>query len=281
MNVSYYPGCCMHGTAKGYDQSIQSVSKALGVNLVEVDGWTCCGASSAHATNFELSVALPARNLMAAQKRGLEVMVPCAACFNRFKPAEHPPHKDPELKARIEGELRGRIKDDLEVRNSVDFYVNQVGLEAVREKVTRKLAGLKVASYYGCLLVRPPDVCAFDDPENPTSMDRLVEALGAEAKPWSFKTDCCGGALTVARTEQVVRLVDRLVTMAREAGANCIVTACPECMANLDMRATQGMPIFYFSELMGLAMGAPDAGKWLKFHHVDCMPLLRQVGIFL
>lgn len=281
MNVSYYPGCCMHGTAKGYDQSIQAVSRALGVNLVEVDGWTCCGASSAHATNFELSVALPTRNLMAAQKRGLDVMVPCAACFNRFKSAEHHLHKDPELKARIEGELRGRIKDDLEVRNSVDFYVNQVGLEAVREKVTRKLAGLKAASYYGCLLVRPPDVCAFDDPENPTSMDRLVEALGAEAKPWSFKTDCCGGALTVARTEQVVRLVDRLVTMAREAGANCIVTACPECMANLDMRATQGMPIFYFSELMGLAMGAPDAGKWLKFHQIDCMPLLRQVGIFL
>lgn len=281
MNVSYYPGCCMHGTAKGYDQSIQAVSAALGVSLVEVEGWTCCGASSAHATDFELSVALPARNLMAAQKRGLDVMVPCAACFNRFKSAEHHLQRDPDLKARIEEALQGRLHGSLEVRNSVDFFVGQLGLDAIREKVTRKLTGLKVASYYGCLLVRPPDVCRFDDPENPTSMDRLMEALGAEARPWSFKTDCCGGALTVARTEQVVRLVDRLVAMAREAGANCLVTACPECMANLDMRATQGMPIFYFSELMGLAMGAPEAGKWLKFHHVDPMPLLRQVGVFL
>ncbi len=281
MNVSYYPGCCMHGTAKGYDQSIQAVSGALGVNLVEVDGWTCCGASSAHATDFELSVALPARNLMAAQKRGLDVMVPCAACFNRFKAAEHHLREDADLKARIEEALQGRMQADHGVCNSVDFFVNHVGLEPLREKVSRKLTGLKVASYYGCLLVRPPEVCGFDDPENPTSMDRLVEVLGAEARPWSFKTDCCGGALTVARTEQVVRLVDRLVAMAREAGANCLVTACPECMANLDMRATQGMPIFYFSELMGLAMGVPGADKWLKFHQIDPMPLLRQVGIFL
>jgi heterodisulfide reductase subunit B2 len=281
LNVSYYPGCCMHGTAKGYDQSIQAVSGALGVSLVEVDGWTCCGASSAHATDFELSVALPARNLMAAQKRGLDVMVPCAACFNRFKAAEHHLREDPDLKARIEEALQGRIHADHGVCNSVDFFVNHVGLDPLREKVSRKLTGLKVASYYGCLLVRPPAVCGFDDPENPTSMDRLVEALGAEARPWSFKTDCCGGALTVARTEQVVRLVDRLVAMAREAGANCLVTACPECMANLDMRATRGMPIFYFSELMGLAMGVPGADKWLKFHQIDPMPLLRQAGIFL
>ena len=281
MNVSYYPGCCMHGTAKGYDQSIQAVSQALDLELIEVDDWSCCGASSAHATNFELSVALPARNLLNAQKRGYDVMVPCAACFNRFKAAEHHLQRDPDLRARIEDSIKGRVQGMVAVRNSVDFFVNEIGLEEIRRKVIRKLTGLKPVSYYGCLLTRPPEVCEFDDAENPVSMDLLLEALGAEAKPWSFKTDCCGGNLSLTKTDQVARLVDRLMDMAQEAGANCLVTACPECMSNLDMRATQGIPIFYFSELMGLAMGAPGADKWFSFHQIDPMPLLRQVGIFL
>jgi heterodisulfide reductase subunit B len=281
VNVSYYPGCCMQGTAKGYDQSIQAISRSLDLELIEVDGWTCCGASSAHATDFELSVALPARNLLAAQKRGYDVMVPCAACFNRLKAAEHHLERDPDLKARVEENLKGRIQGNVGVRNSVDFFVNEVGLDEIRSKVTHKLTGLKPVAYYGCLLTRPPEVCEFDDAENPVSMDLLMETLGAEARPWSFKTDCCGGNLSLTRTDQVVRLVDRLVDMAREAGANCLVTACPECMSNLDMRATRGLPVFYFSELMGLALGAPGAGKWFKAHHIDPMPLLRQVGIFL
>ncbi len=281
MYVSYYPGCCMHGTAKGYGQSLQAVSQALDLELLEVKDWTCCGASSAHATDFELSVALPARNLLAAQKSGYDVMVPCAACFNRFKAAEHHLARDPALKNRIEESIQGRIQSTVAVRNAVDYFVNEVGLEAIRSKMTRKLTGLKPVSYYGCLLTRPPEVCEFDDAENPVSMDHLMDALGAEARPWSFKTDCCGGNLSLSKTDQVVRLVDRLVDMAREAGANCLVTACPECMSNLDMRATRGMPIFYFSELMGLALGASGADKWFRFHHIDPVPLLRQVGIFL
>ncbi len=281
MNVSYYPGCCMHGTAKGYDQSIKALCEAFGVQLWEVDDWSCCGASSAHATNFELSVALPARNLLAAQKRGLDVMVPCAACFNRFKSAEHHLEKDAGLKDRIEGALGGKIHGIVTIRNAVDFFVRNVGLEAIRQKVSRKLKGIRPASYYGCLLVRPAEVCGFDDAENPVLLDRLMESMGAEAKLWSFKTDCCGGSLTIAKTDQVTRLVDRLVTMAREAGANCLVTACPECMANLDMRATHGMPVFYFSELMGVALGMPGTDKWFKLHHTDPIPLFRQAGIFL
>jgi heterodisulfide reductase subunit B2 len=279
VDVSYYPGCCMHGTAKGYDQSIKAVSEALGIGLREVEDWSCCGASSAHATNYDLSVALPARDLAAAEKVGLDVLVPCAACFNRFKSAQHHLAHDAALKERIEAVLGREVRNTVAVRNPIDFLVARVGLDTVREKVVRKLTGLKPASYYGCLMVRPAEVCEFDDLENPIQMDLLMEVLGAEAKPWSFKTDCCGGSLTIARPEQVVRLADRLMNMARESGANCIVTACPECMANLDLRATSGIPVFYFSELMGLAFGVADGAGWFKLHKTDPRPLLRGLGI--
>lgn len=279
MNVSYYPGCCMHGTAKGYDASIQAVTDAMQIRLSEVEDWSCCGASSAHATNHDLSVALPARNLAFAQKAGLDVMVPCAACFNRFVSARHQLDHDDALKSRVEEALGQKVDSTVGILNPIDFFVNKVGLEEIAAKVSRKLKGLKIVSYYGCLMVRPPEVCKFDDPENPMMMDNLVEALGAEAVQWSFKTDCCGGSLTLARPEQVVRLSDRLMDMAREAGANCVVTACPECMANLDMRATRGLPTFYFSELMALAMRLPGGERWFKLHKTDPMPLLRQAGI--
>ena len=270
----------MHGTAKGYDQTIQALASAFGIELQEVADWVCCGASSAHATNYDLSIALPAQSLVAAEKVGLDVLVPCAACFNRFRSAQIHLAADDALKARVEASIGAQINNSVTVRDPIDFFVNSVGLDAVRARVTRKLTGLKPVSYYGCLLVRPREVCQTDDFENPVLMDRLLGTLGAEPRPWSFKTDCCGGSLTIAKTEQVVRLTDRLMAMAREAGANCLVTACPECMANLDMRATSGLPVFYFSELMALALGLAGMDRWAKLHQTDPRPLLRQIGIF-
>lgn len=281
MNVAYYPGCCMHGTAKGYDQSIKAVTDAMEIRLEEVEDWSCCGASSAHATNHELSVSLPARNLVLAEKGAKDVMIPCAACFNRLRSARHELNHDADMLSAVEAALGVEVKSTVGLLNPIDFFVNKVGLEKVREKVARALKGLKVASYYGCLLVRPAEVCAFDDMENPVQLDSLMGALGAEVTQWSYKTDCCGGNLTLARPDQVVRLSDKLMNAAREAGANCLVTACPECMANLDMRTTGGLPTFYFSELMAIAMRLPGVERWLKLHKTDPGPLLRQAGIVL
>jgi len=162
----------------------------------------------------------------------------------------------------------------------VDVVFNEIGLDVLNEKVTRKLSGLKPVSYYGCLLLRPPEICEFDNYENPYMLDGIMESLGAESRPWSYKTDCCGGSLTLGKTEIVVRLVDKLMRMAREAGANCLVTACPICMANLDMRASEGvrLPAFYFTELIALAMGLEGPEKWFKMHNVDPRPLLRSLG---
>lgn len=277
MKVSYYPGCSLHGTAKEYDQSVRSVSHALGIELEEIEDWSCCGASSAHSTNFKLSIALPARNLIAAEKKAQDVMIPCAACFNRFKTAEHHLSHDPELKAEVEEIVGGRYQGSAAIRNPIDIIVRDIGLEALAAKVVKRLAGLKPVSYYGCLLLRPPDVCRFDDAENPVLLDRILAVLGAEVRPWSFKTDCCGGSLTISKTEIVVRMVDKLMEMAREAGANCLVTACPVCMANLDMRSSgdAGLPVFYFTELAALAMGQEGPEGWFRLHRTDPRPLLK------
>ena len=281
MKVSYYPGCSLHGTAKEYDQSMRAVSAALGIELKELSDWSCCGATSAHSTNFKLSVALPARDLMIAEKDALDVMVPCAACFNRFKTAQHHLKEDQALKSEVERIVGDRYQGTVAVRNPIDIIASEIGLDALQAKVKQPLSGLQPVSYYGCLLLRPPEVCAFDDYENPVLLDKILGALGADVKPWSYKTDCCGGSLTISRTDIVVNMVDKLMTMAREAGANCIAVACPVCMANLDMRASQSLklPVFYFTELLAVALGLKGPGTWLKLHKIDGAPLLKELGL--
>jgi heterodisulfide reductase subunit B len=281
VKVSIYPGCSAHGTAKEYSQSIEAVSHALGIETQEIEDWSCCGATSAHSTNYKLSVALPARNLMIAQKKGLDVMIPCAACFNRFKSAQHHLEKDKALRAEVESIIGAKFTDGISIRNPIDIIANDIGLDALEKKVVKKLEGLKPVSYYGCLLLRPPEVCEFDDYENPVLLDKLLVACGADVKKWSFKTDCCGGSLSISRTDIVANMVNKLTSMAKEAGANCIVTACPLCMANLDMRADAGlkMPVFYFTELLALAMGLPGPDKWFKLHITDPMPLVQSLKL--
>ena len=169
------------------------------------------------------------------------------------------------------------------IRNPIDVIVNTIGLDTLKDKVTKKLEGLKPVSYYGCLLLRPREVCRFDDAENPVLLDKILAAIGAEVRPWSFKTDCCGGSLTISKTGIVVRMVDKLMTMAREAGANCLVTACPVCTANLDMRASEdvALPVFYFTELAALAMGQEGLEGWCRLHRTDPRPLLRRLDDLL
>ncbi len=286
MHYSYYPGCALHGTGKEYDLSVKAVSAALGIELEEIEDWSCCGATSAHNTNFKLSVALPARDLLAAGKDApaggpADIMVPCAACFNRLKTAQHCLDKDGALKTEVEAILGEQFGKPARVRNPIDIYCNDIGMDVLKEKVRKNLAGLKPVSYYGCLLLRPPEVCGFDDHENPVLMDGIMAALGADVRPWSYKTDCCGGSLTISKTPLVVKMVDKLMTMAGDAGANCLVAACPVCMANLDMRSSAGvaLPVFYFTELMALALGLEGTERWFKMHHVDPLPLLTGLGL--
>ena len=278
--ITYYPGCSLHGTAREYDESFRGVSKLLDVGLHELEDWTCCGSTSAHCSDEALAVALPVRNLRIAEKHDREMVVPCVACYSRFKAAEAGAKAHPEY---LPSPYEGRVS----VRYALDYFCDPEMIEGLKGRVVRPLSGLKVACYYGCLAVRPPQLTGVANYENPGHMDRLMEILGAEAVPWSYKTDCCGASLVMTRTDIVVQLSQRILSMAREAGADCIVTGCTMCHANLDTRQSglpaldgaKGIPVFYFTELMGLAMGHKESKKWLRRHVADPIKLLSMKGL--
>lgn len=282
MKVSYYPGCSLHSTGLEYDESTQEVCKILGIELEELSDWNCCGAGSAHCTDEVLSIELPVRNLVKAEEAGLDLVIPCAACFNRFKVAEK--HIREGKEPVIDTPYLGNVP----VKHLLDFLGEEENLKLIKEKIEKPLNGLKVACYYGCLITRPPEITDAKHHENPQVMDDLLSLLGAETCSWSYKTDCCGGSLMLSRPDIVARLSGKLIQMAEEAGANCIATACPLCQANLDTK--QGMiskdlerevhfPTFYFTELLGLALGYEKADKWFRRHVIDPRDLLKSHGL--
>ena len=283
MKVSYYPGCSLDGTAKEYGESTEAVSRMLGVELKELDDWNCCGASSAHATSDALALALPARNLLIADKEEMDLVVPCAACYSRLRTAE----KELLAGREIEGILN-EYQGNFHIKHPVDFFWEDIGEKAIREKVEKTLAEISPVCYYGCLITRPPKVTDASDPDNPESMDNLMKTLGADVKEWSYKTDCCGAGHALTLPVVAWKLIQKLLDMAEEAGADSIVVGCPMCQSNLDSRQKEisqatgkeyNVPIFYFTELMGLAFGAPSVEKWLARHMVDPRPLLKQKGL--
>jgi heterodisulfide reductase subunit B len=280
MEFTYYPGCSLESTACEYNDSVLAVFNSLGVGLHELEDWNCCGASSAHCVSRELSLALPARNLSLAQHAGRDVVMPCAACFNRHKTADHAMRTDPEQRKYLEKVVSFEFTGSVAVRPLLDVIGNQIGLEQLKSKVTRPLKGLKAVGYYGCLLVRPPEVTQFENPDNPILMNQILEAIGAEARLWSYATECCGGGLSLTKSKVAARLVSRLAEHAREAGAQAIVTSCPLCQVNLEMRQTGAspkMPIFYFTELIGLSFGLNQAKKWWSKHLINPRPLLENI----
>ena len=280
MEVSYYPGCSLDSTAREYGESIEAVTEALGVELLELPDWNCCGASSAHVTDDVLAIALAARNLEIAGKIDKDIVVPCAACFQRLKAAE----KKLLAGDTIEG-VSFDYNSNLRIMDLGDFLWEDVGPETLTSKVQRTLEGLNPVCYYGCLTSRPPKITDAKHPEDPQSMDDLMKLLGANVKNWSYKTDCCGGNLVLTRPDIAQKLIRKLLDMAVEAGADCIVAGCPMCQYNVDSQqkeisATTGkeynIPVFYFTELMGLAFGHPAVKKWLSRHSVDAISLLQQ-----
>jgi len=281
MKYAYYPGCSQEGGEEHFGKSTEAVCHALGIALQEIHEWTCCGASSGHFLNENLSLALPARNLAIAEKMGLDTICVCAACYLRLKQARHEVRPGPEVRRKLEGWLEMPYEGKHDVRHLLDVVVNDLGLDAVKAKVIKPLKGIKLVCYYGCYLMRPPEIVAFDNPENPTTMDRLVEALGAEARDWSAKVDCCGGSLMLTQSDAVHHLVGSIADYARDAGAEAIVTACPMCTMNLEamQQGKDKLPVIYFTELMGVAMGLPDTRKWFKKHLKSPAKVLAAHGL--
>lgn len=280
MRVGYYPGCSLHSTAADYGLSTEAVCREMNIQLAEIPDWNCCGATPAHSTNEFLAKALPLRNLILAEESGLDLVVPCTGCYNVCRQTHGFINRGSAKAHDVNGEVASivgkKYRGSLNIMHLLDFFSQDEVLHEIKTRVVRPLQGLAVVPYYGCLLLRPAEDVAFDDPEQPQKLDRLLEALGAEVKQWSYKMDCCGGSFAIPRADIVTDLTGELVTQAKKAGAKAMVTACPLCQANIDTRqAMAGMPILYFTELIAVALGLGGQDRWLGKHISDPRPLLK------
>jgi len=278
--IGYYPGCSLHGTGRELDMSIRALAEVAGADLKEIEDWNCCGASAAHSLNHDLAVALPYRTLALAEEQGLtEVLAPCAACFSRLKGTAVRLSRSPDLAAKMQGITERPYKGTVRILSIIEF-VNRLLKEGLAGKLTAPLGGLKVAPYYGCLLARGKDIVEGDDAEQPTAMEAALAAAGCAVVPWNFAVECCGGGFSMSMTDAVVDLSHAILADAEEAGAQAIVTGCPMCHSNLDMRqqtinaaglGPHDLPIVYLSEIMGLAAGLEPERLGLNRHFVDAM----------
>jgi heterodisulfide reductase subunit B len=271
--LGYYPGCSQSGTAAEYDISTRACCKALGIELADIPDWTCCGSTPAHTVDHHLAGALAARNLLQAEAAGFtRVTTPCPSCLAALKTADH--HlAEPAYRAEVERLLGRPAPGPVQSISTLQALAEQAGAEGVRKHVTKPLTGLRVACYYGCIMNRPPALMAFDDPENPVVMDELLAACGATVVAFPFKTECCGAAYAMPRLDVMQRLSARILDMAENCGADVIAVACPLCQMNLDLRRGQvnaasgrniQIPVPYFTQLMGLALGLPRESLGLE-----------------
>ena len=292
MRLAYYPGCSSQGTSAEYERSTRAVASVLGITLQDLEDWSCCGSTPAHACDARLSAALSARNLAIAASTGVDkVVTPCPSCLANLKTARH--HlRDAAFHATVSGLLDApcpTVEEGLpDTFSLLQILVEDLGLEAVAGAVRAPLTGLRVAPYYGCIMSRPEEIMRFDNPENPTAMDRLLEALGAEVVPFPLKSECCGAAMGIPRRDLTARLSGRILASAKEFGADVVAVACPLCHMNLDLRQDQAaraantrfdLPVLYFTQLMGLAFGLASDQLGLNKLCVSPASILQKISL--
>jgi heterodisulfide reductase subunit B2 len=279
MKYLYFPGCSLKSTGKPYEESVMSIFRVLGVEVEELKDWNCCGATAYMAVDELKSFSLCARNLALAVKQigpgkdgPVNIIAPCSACYSLLLKTQHYVEENPDVGRVVKSALRDvgleseGLHQKVRIRHPLDVLANDIGPERIKEKVKKPLQGLKVITYYGCLLVRP--YATFDDPYNPTSMDRVVQALGAEIVDWSLKTRCCGGTLAGTIRGVGLRLGSLLLKEASRKGGELLLTACPLCQFDLEcfqddmnnrFQYKVHMPVAYFSQLIGKAFGLSDS----------------------
>jgi heterodisulfide reductase subunit B len=284
---SYFPGCSSsEGGAKAYGWSSQAVAKVLEMTLVELEDWNCCGSTPYSSFDELTSLALSARNLALAEKKGNDLVTPCSSCYVMLSRTNTYLKEYPKIKAQVDEVLAAgglKYNGTVKVRHLLDVFVNDIGYEAITAKVKKSLAGLKVAAYYGCQMVRPRS--GFDHPEAPESLDKLVKSLGGEATNFPLKARCCGGSLVISEEDIALDLVRRLLDSARNSSAECIVTVCPLCQTNLDVYQSRvnkkfhtdfNIPVLFFTQLMGVAFGLGEKELGFKTNIVPTGKVLAK-----
>ena len=287
MNFAYYPGCSARGSSKDYEMSTQAVCKALDMRLVDIPDWNCCGSTPAHAVDTELSAALCVRNLdIAAQQEAELVLTPCPSCLSNLKLASKR-MEDPAFRVRVDELLDGpSAKTFPPVTSVMQGIAENFDMEAIAARVRKSLKGLRLAAYYGCLMSRPAEVMNFGDPENPTLMEEMMSACGAEMLDFPLKTACCGASFGIPERPMTAKNSGRILELATRLGADAIVVACPLCQMNLDLRQDQAsaamdtkfrMPVLYFTQMMGIAFDLPEDDLGLNKLCVSPNGLMRKL----
>jgi heterodisulfide reductase subunit B len=267
VKYAYYPGCSLEKTQRGYDESVRQVFQVLGQELIEIEDWNCCGATVYMSVKETVSLTVSARNLALAERMGLDVLAPCSSCYTVLSKTNRILNQIPEMQRDVNEALKEgglAYSGKTRVRHPLDVLINDIGIETIRTRVRRRLEGLKIAPYYGCQIVRPDK--GFDDREDPILLDRMFRACGGETVYFPMKVRCCGGMLMTTFEETALKLNRELLQCAHENGADVIVTTCPLCHFNLEayqdrindkFGTTLHMPIVYFTQLLGIALGIP------------------------
>ncbi|MCX6236177.1 MAG: CoB--CoM heterodisulfide reductase iron-sulfur subunit B family protein [Bacteroidia bacterium] len=276
MKIGFYPGCSLTGASREYNESLLAIAKEAGIELCEITDWNCCGATAAHNLNKELSLSLPARNLALAELEEMdELVVPCAACFNRLIMTQHELDENKEIKIQIEEKLQMPLNNRIKILNVLQFIEQHIVSHL--NTLIKKQLNFDVACYYGCLLVRPQKVMKSERFEDPMSMDVIMQKLGANPIDWPFKTECCGAGFSVSKPKIVGELSGKIVRDAVNRGAKAIVVACPMCHSNLDMRRPAieayldmkvDIPVIYITQAIALALGLTPRQAGINRHFV-------------
>ena len=296
LKYSYFPGCNLKTNAKGFEETAIAVSKKLEAELVEMPEWNCCGTVHTMTSDNLMRRIAPVRILSRSSQHVKqlnetknEVVTLCSMCNSTLKIVNKEVKEDEEKLEKINWQLENDnipYQKDMEVKHFLEILRDEIGFEKVSKKVTVPLKGLKVTSYYGCMLLHP-EKAQIDDPESPVVMENLVEALGAEVIDWSFFKYCCGSYHIVDQENLVNNQVLKIVKAAKKSGANAIIVACPLCAYNLDHQQKvlekkgvekNPLPIFYFTQLMAIAMGLPQKLNHFEDHHIDPKSLLKELG---
>ncbi len=274
--MRFYPGCTLSSSARPYRRSLEWVCQRLGIEMEELPGWTCCGATSAHALKRDLAYVLPARNLAIAQELGDDLIVACSACYSRLKITERA-LENPQTRERLAKVLGRSLDGRVPIKNILEVLSAQV--PRIQKEKTKALEGLRVACYYGCLATRIPRVVGFDDRENPTLMERLVMAVGATALDWPAKTSCCGASFSVIDETIALKMCSQILEMARRCQADVLVTSCPFCQYNLDWAqwtlSQPKIPVLFITQLVGLALGGSERDLMLHSHLIGAEEIVR------
>ena len=259
MKVSYFPGCTLKNKAKDLDLYAYRSAEALGVTLEEIEDWQCCGGVFTTANNEVATKLSSVRALKYASDRGEPLVTVCSACHNVIKQTNHAMKTNTEFAGKVNRYMGadGGYAGEAEVYHYLEMLRDLVGFDKVKEKVVNSLKGKKIAAYYGCLLLRPNKVMRMDDPENPTIMEDLVKALGADAIVYARRNECCGAYVSVEAPEAAKKNALAIIENAKAAGAEMIITACPLCKYNLE-KCGSGFPVVYFTELLAEALGVKN-----------------------